>query len=444
MRQAQAVRRTGLSLSQQRSTAEGLLDFEKTMTSQLELQILTGKDINLLEAQRLAAAGDTQGAFRLMQKEMGKLSAAEMKMPFIRNKMLEVLGMSYEQYLEMGNEQARQAAALEKERKMVKLLKAETDVFHKAKRNFFKDENDFSEKLNKDQKNDFKNSYLKYIQDSQYQKDLAQLRLKNITGEKAQQRLLNIKINEFSEQQIQNARARAGFIDKEIKDFSNLRTTSEAFEDTMKLLKSQFASLVNTGVIEKLTTGLVDFAQRTAEVGLGRATLGFGGDSVAARQTAELENNKNLTKEQRARFDAIKDIANPGFFAEVIRYLGYGSGIGSMIGSEMQGMRIDNAQAELTDLYLSSNTSEGMEEARRIEAANAKKVDDFILRPGQPPIKFNKGDILMGGTQLGMGGGKIQSLLEELLAETKAGKVIKMDTVTVATSLKRNAIKMNT
>ena len=50
----------------------------------------------------------------------------------------------------------------------------------------------------------------------------------------------------------------------------------------------------------------------------------------------------------------------------------------------------------------------------------------------------------MGGTQLGMGGSKIESLLEELLAETKAGKVIKMDTVTVANSLRRNAIKMNT
>ena len=71
-------------------------------------------------------------------------------------------------------------------------------------------------------------------------------------------------------------------------------------------------------------------------------------------------------------------------------------------------------------------------------------VQDFILRPGQRPIKFDKGDIVMGGTQLGMGGGKIERLLEELLAETKAGKVIKMDTVTVANSLRRNAIKMNT
>ena len=49
----------------------------------------------------------------------------------------------------------------------------------------------------------------------------------------------------------------------------------------------------------------------------------------------------------------------------------------------------------------------------------------------------------MGGTQLGMGGGKVEQLLEELLAETKAGKVIKMDTATVARSLQLNATKMS-
>ena len=76
-------------------------------------------------------------------------------------------------------------------------------------------------------------------------------------------------------------------------------------------------------------------------------------------------------------------------------------------------------------------------------AEKANTVEDFILRPGEPPIKFNKGDLLMGGTQLGMGGGKVEQLLEELLAETKAGKVIKMDTATVARSLQLNATKMS-
>ena len=32
----------------------------------------------------------------------------------------------------------------------------------------------------------------------------------------------------------------------------------------------------------------------------------------------------------------------------------------------------------------------------------------------------------MGGTQLGQGGGKVESLLEQLLEETRAGKIIKI------------------
>ena len=67
MRNAQAQRRTGLSLAQQRSMAEGTLDFEKTMTDQLELRMLTGKDINLQKAQELALQGKNGQAVAEMQ-----------------------------------------------------------------------------------------------------------------------------------------------------------------------------------------------------------------------------------------------------------------------------------------------------------------------------------------------------------------------------------------
>ena len=451
MRQAQAVRRTGLSLSQQRATAEGLLDFEKTMSDQLELQILTGKDINLQEAQRLAAMGESGKAFRLIQKEMSKLSAAERKMPFIRDKMLGVLNMSYEQYLEMGVEQAKQAAALEKERKMVELLKEETDVFHKGKiaamKEEFKTQEEFTKDLDETQKKQFKNSLLKYKQDRQYQKDLASLRLKNITGERAQQFLLNKKITEFSEQQINNARARAGFIDAEVKDFTNLRSTSEAFEDTMKLLKGQFASLVNQGVIVDLTNSFVDFAAAVAEVGFFKAALGFGKNAVIDKRITALEGDENVSDVDKAQIKAIKDIANPGFLGDVLRIItkySPNNPFGYLAAEQME-FRRDQARQQIREMSLDYSNVESREKRLQAQANKAgTNVNDFILRPGQPPIKFNRGDILMGGTQLGMGNGKIESLLEELLAETKAGKVIKMDTVTVANSLRRNAIKMNT
>ena len=36
---------------------------------------------------------------------------------------------------------------------------------------------------------------------------------------------------------------------------------------------------------------------------------------------------------------------------------------------------------------------------------NPKVVDDFILRPGQAPVKFNEGDLILGGTELDGGQG---------------------------------------
>ena len=89
------------------------------------------------------------------------------------------------------------------------------------------------------------------------------------------------------------------------------------------------------------------------------------------------------------------------------------------------------------------NLPDKAELKKKLTVPPADDVKDFILRPGQRPIKFDKGDLLMGGTQLGQGGGKVESLLEQLLEETRAGKIIKMDTATVGRSLQLNKSKMN-
>jgi len=54
-------------------------------------------------------------------------------------------------------------------------------------------------------------------------------------------------------------------------------------------------------------------------------------------------------------------------------------------------------------------------------------AEDFILRPGQKPLKFRKDDVIMGGTSLtgnangGTGGGNVEALLRELIAAVKEG-----------------------
>jgi len=59
---------------------------------------------------------------------------------------------------------------------------------------------------------------------------------------------------------------------------------------------------------------------------------------------------------------------------------------------------------------------------------NSDSAEDFILRPGQKPLKFRKDDVVMGGTNLtgegtggGTGGGNVEGLLRELIEAVKQG-----------------------
>ena len=70
-------------------------------------------------------------------------------------------------------------------------------------------------------------------------------------------------------------------------------------------------------------------------------------------------------------------------------------------------------------------------------------AEDFIMRPGQKPLKFRKDDIIMGGTSLAgnSGGGdstEVISLLRELLAATKQGKPVHLDGQKVNSVLGQN------
>jgi hypothetical protein len=71
----------------------------------------------------------------------------------------------------------------------------------------------------------------------------------------------------------------------------------------------------------------------------------------------------------------------------------------------------------------------------------AETLNDFILRPGQPPLKFNKGDILMGGTNL-EGGGNVEAMLGRILAAIENGGNVYMDGNKVGKSLALSTSRM--
>ena len=65
------ARSLGMSLSQTAKIAEGLLDFENSITKEVEASVLLGRQINLQKAREAALSGDVAGAMEEVVKQVG-------------------------------------------------------------------------------------------------------------------------------------------------------------------------------------------------------------------------------------------------------------------------------------------------------------------------------------------------------------------------------------
>jgi len=109
----------GVSLKTMASVSEGLLDFEKSIAAQFELQALTGKTINLDLARQKALQGDIAGATAAVLDQVGSIHDFN-NMDFLaRKKLAEATGMSVDELQKslivqdkLGTLTADQAAAM--------------------------------------------------------------------------------------------------------------------------------------------------------------------------------------------------------------------------------------------------------------------------------------------------------------------------------------------
>lgn len=94
---ATAARKLGLDLAKINQIADGLLDFESSIESELEAQLLTGKNINLGKARELALNNDLEGVAKELAKN-GASAAEFANMNRIQQEsMAKALGMSREE-----------------------------------------------------------------------------------------------------------------------------------------------------------------------------------------------------------------------------------------------------------------------------------------------------------------------------------------------------------
>ena len=488
MKNAAAVRRTGLSLAQQRSMAEGTLDFEKTMTNQLELQLLTGKNINMQKAMELTLQGKNGAAVAEMQKQMRGLTAEQRKNPLIMNKMLEMLGMSREEYYEMVKAQQQQAAA-EKAMAAAKKKFQNDEINGQAKY-------DNMLKVGYDQA--LKNEYALGGQKGEAMKEeLEAIRQRMAMADEEafaamteDERKAAI-LQEYHDTALHNAKVRAGVTQAELKDLQNNVSASEAFQLAMDEVKQTFANLVNSGAVQNLTEILIDFTTRAKQVGIFGAIRGKGtgaddvDDMVGAGSYDKLAamGDKTTSKEQQQEGAkvaaelirqasvgggtdeatiklALSKVRNQADFDMISSALEELHGISLMdqlkeefnMGEMRETMNELNQQAvnaggsAMYDIQAFQEAIQSAAQAGRLGTFNRNfkfddykmqtPANDFIFRQGQAPMKFNKNDLVIGGTNLGGGGdGKVAALLERLVSVVEAGGDVIMDGNKVGTTI---------
>ena len=103
LRAAGYAAKLGTNMSTLSGIADGLLDFESSITKELELGAMLGKNINLNKARELAYSGDIEGATKETLKQLGGIDAFN-KMDYYQKKQTaDLLGVSVAELQKMNS-----------------------------------------------------------------------------------------------------------------------------------------------------------------------------------------------------------------------------------------------------------------------------------------------------------------------------------------------------
>lgn len=90
-------RQYGLTLMQTQNISKGLLEFETSISNELEAELLSGKELNFEKARMLALTGDSAGAAAEVLKQAQDLTEEQRKNPILMQSMAKAAGLSVEE-----------------------------------------------------------------------------------------------------------------------------------------------------------------------------------------------------------------------------------------------------------------------------------------------------------------------------------------------------------
>ena len=409
----------GLNLSQVAGAGEKLLDFESSIGAEMEAELLIGRQLNLEKAREYALMGNTKGLMEEISKEAGTQEDF-LNMNIIQRKALaNAVGMEINELADMYETKAKNDALAEKSLKLQNQLQKEGIV------------------IRKDKDGNILNSMA----------DIAAAA--KATGK--------------SEKEIRDQLGGIVYLRKQELD------STQEFNKALGHAKEAFANLVTGGILDKLIAGLTGLVNSSlfsgfVEEGKAETLAKIAGDEEEAKKFNLTDDEKETLKSAETQITGIEKTATIAGSAAAGAATGaligsivpgIGTAAGAVIGGLWGGLTsalatgiVDNIQEDKLKKAQEIAREKGIDGFAE-EKENTESVDDFILRPGQSPIKFNKDDLLIGGTSLEGSGGSgnsnnsdnsgnssnMEKLLEKLLAAVEQGGDVYMDGAKVGKSM---------
>ena len=172
---------------------------------------------------------------------------------------------------------------------------------------------------------------------------------------------------------------------------------------------------------------------RAFKMGGGLTKLAGGAGSLLGGLALDYATENQMEKaqelEQSGQLEAAKKARNIGKATDIGSSALTGAGIGGSIGALFGGV------GAVPGAAIGGALGAGYGAYKNF-FADAEEADDFIIRPGSKQIiKANKGDVIMGGTNLGGGSEEVTALLRELVMAVKAGGNVYLDATKVGTAM---------
>jgi hypothetical protein len=433
------TQKLGMTLQQAQNASRQLLNFEESISAELEAELLTGRDINLEKARYLALQGDSAGAAQELMKNVGSLADFQRLNVIQQEALAKAAGMTVDELTD----------SLVKAQQIKELDQAQVKLYQQQIK-------DLKDKGQIEKANALEQQMMagKSLELANIQAD-AQERLSR-AGEKFKDTIASIvagPVGALLEKVATVAEQLAG---SPLGKIGLTTVAVTALAGGIAAFAKMFGSIAKDGAVP------VTFKGGGSGFGGGTTSGGTGGGTYRDPKTGRFAKaptskggslsrglgrvgkglGKGLVKGipyAGALLGAGAEFAEGGFTLESAGRAAL-SGIGSLAGGALGSAILPGAGTiggavgggmlgdYVGDLIFGENPE--------------PPAEDFIYRPGQKAMKFRKDDVVVGGTNLGGGGnGEVITLLKELVAAVKSGGDVYLDGTKVGTAMAMSTYK---